>query len=208
MYVPRPFVMTPGEVSEHLTSMQAGHLVTATPSGLFSTFIPLVYDAGRGRHGALLGHVSRPNDQWRQKVIGEALVIAEGANGYISPSWYASTTEHGRVVPTWDYVVLHVHGALTVHDDVAFVRDVVNRLTERFEASSARPWHVTDAPSDYIERQLQAIVGIELAITRVEGSAKLSQNRPSADVDGLIGGLREGDEAALADEVERHRRTG
>src|SRR5579863_9347878 len=110
MYVPRPFVPSEAEVRELLTSMRAGHLVTATADGILATFIPVVFDADRGSAGSLLGHVARPNDQWRTPALGEALVIAEGANGYISPSWYPAKSEHGRVVPTWDYVVVHVRG--------------------------------------------------------------------------------------------------
>jgi len=204
VYVPRPFALDQDETHALLGSLRAGHLVTATRQGLLATLVPFIHDVAAGEHGALLGHVARANPQWEQPVAGEALVIAQGPDGYISPSWYAATREHGRVVPTWDYVVLHVHGTLRFHDDVSFVRDVVERLTERFESPSSAPWSVADAPGEYIERQLRAIVGFELTVTRVEASAKLSQNR-AADIDGVTQGLRRRGDAALADEVERHR---
>lgn len=204
MYVPRPFAPDPGEIRALLGSLRAGHLVTSTQEGLLATFMPFIYEPEVGEHGALLGHVARPNLQWQRAALGEAVVIVQGPDGYISPSWYVSKREHARVVPTWDYVVLQVFGELRIHDDVQFVRNVVERLTERFESGSAEPWQVSDAPADYIERQLRAIVGIELIVTRVEASAKLSQNRP-ADIDGVIEGLRERGDVSLADEVEKHR---
>jgi transcriptional regulator len=160
---------------------------------------------GAPHWGALHGHLARNNDQWRAGSAGEALVIVRGPNAYISPGWYASKVEHGRVVPTWNYVTAHVYGELVVHDDPVWTEDLVRRLTAKHEAYRERPWSVDDAPRPFIEGQLRAIVGVELLITRVEAKAKLSQNRPAADVDGVIAGLRDRGDAASADAAEQAR---
>ena len=117
------------------------------------------------------------------------LVIVRGPDAYVSPSWYASKAEHGRVVPTWDYVLAHVHGELVLHEDADWLADHVARLTEAHETGRAEPWAVTDAPARFVAGQLRAIVGVEVRITRVEAKWKLSQNRPPADVDGVVAGL-------------------
>ena len=189
MYVPAHFAMRDSEVRELLTHHGAADLVTATTSGLTATLLPFVYDPTVGEQGALLGHLARNNDQWRQQVIGEALVIVRGPDAYVSPSWYASKAEHGRVVPTWNYVTAHVYGRLVVHDDPDWVDALVRRLTDRHEAGNPRPWSVDDAPTSFVAGQLRAIVGVELVISRVDAKAKLSQNRPAADIDGVITGL-------------------
>ena len=132
-------------------------------------------------------------------------MIVRGPDAYISPAWYASKAEHGRVVPTWNYVTAHVYGRLVVHDDTAWTEDLVRRLTAKHEAGRARPWSVDDAPPEFIAGQLRAIVGVELLITRIEAKAKLSQNRPAADVEGVIDGLRARGDARSADAVERAR---
>ena len=156
-----------------------------------------------GQHGALHGHLARNNAQWKRESLGEALVIVRGPDAYISPGWYASKAEHGRVVPTWNYVTAHVYGRLVVHDDPVWTENLVRRLTAKHEARRDHPWSVDDAPRHFIEGQLRAIVGIELEITRIEAKAKLSQNRPDADVEGVIAGLRERGDEASADAVER-----
>ena len=181
----------------------AADLVTSTPQGLVATLLPFIYDEGAG---ALLGHVARNNDQWKQPVTGEALVIVRGPDGYVSPSWYATKREHGRVVPTWNYVTVHVYGSLVVHDDPAWVADLVGRLTHKHESSRDEPWAVTDAPAAFIEGQLRAIVGLELQITRIEAKAKLSQNRSPADIDGVVQGLVASGDADLAAATTRSRR--
>ena len=189
MYIPKHFAVDPQQSRALLADLAAGDLITATDDGLTATFLPLHFDAERGPHGSLLGHVARTNDQWRSIPAGEALVIGHGPNAYVSPSWYATKAEHGRVVPTWNYVTVHVHGELRVHDDVAWVGDLVRRLTDRHERGRVHPWAVADAPAEYIEGQLRAIVGVEVVISRVEVKAKVSQNRPAADIDGVIAGL-------------------
>ena len=195
MYVPGHFAMDDAAVQELLLRHGAGDLVTATSDGLLATMLPFIYDAGIGEHGALLGHFARNNDHWRQPAIGEALVILRGPDAYVTPDWYGSKAEHGRVVPTWNYVTAHVYGELVVHDDVRWLEVLVRRLTEKHEADQPRPWSPDDAPPTFVAGQLRAIVGVELRITRIEAKAKLSQNRPAADVDGVIAGtLARGDD--------------
>ncbi|HLK01934.1 MAG TPA: FMN-binding negative transcriptional regulator [Streptosporangiaceae bacterium] len=187
MYIPAHFAADPADVTELLRNLGAADLVTSTEDGMVATMLPLLYVPDSGEHGALFGHVARNNDQWRRPAIGEALAIVRGPDAYISPSWYAAKAEHGRVVPTWNYITAHVYGRLLVHDDVRWLEDLVRRLTEKHEGPAG--WRVDDAPRAYFEGQLKAIVGLELAITRVEAKAKLSQNRPAADIDGVIAGL-------------------
>jgi transcriptional regulator len=205
MYIPAHFAADEALVGELLHHHGAADLVTLTAEGLVATMLPFIYVPGAGDHGALHGHLARNNPQWKLAAQGESLVIVRGPDAYISPSWYASKAEHGRVVPTWNYVTAHVYGRLIVHDDAAWTEDLVRRLTARHEAGSAHPWSVDDAPPEYIAGQLRAIVGVELLITRIEAKAKLSQNRPAADVEGVIDGLRARGDARSADAVERAR---
>jgi transcriptional regulator len=201
MYVPQHFAMPDHQLQELLVHAGAGDLVTATPDGLLVTLVPFVFDPSVGQSGALLGHLARNNEQWRQPVTGEALVILRGPDTYVSPSWYASKAEHGRVVPTWNYVTAHVYGDLVVHDDPGWVRDLVGRLTRKHEAGRDEQWAVTDAPAPFIAGQLRAIVGVELRITRIEAKAKLSQNRSTADIDGVVRGTGADGEPAMAQAV-------
>ena len=215
MYVPAHFAPDAALVDELLRNHGAADLVTVTAEGPMATMLPFIYvppaDAkaggarSAGQHGALHGHLARNNAQWKHDALGEALVIVRGPDAYISPGWYASKAEHGRVVPTWNYVTAHVYGRLVVHDDPVWTEDLVRRLTAKHEAYRDHPWSVDDAPRNFIEGQLRAIVGIELEITRIEAKAKLSQNRPPADVDGVIAGLRARGDEEMADEVERAR---
>jgi transcriptional regulator len=191
MYVPAAFALDDDAVRDLLASHGAADLVTHTSQGLLATMLPFVFDPDAGEHGALLGHVARNNPQWQAEVLGEALVIVHGPDAYVSPSWYASKAEHGRVVPTWNYVTAHVYGRLVVHDDPAWVEALVRRLTDEHEAVLPHPWSVDDAPPRYVAGQLRAIVGVELQVTRIEAKAKLSQNRSAADVDGVVAGLAE-----------------
>jgi len=133
--------------------------------------------------------VARNNRQWKVPPISEAMVIIRGPDAYISPAWYATKREHGRVVPTWNYITAHVHGRLIVHDDPAWVEANVRALSERHEAQRGEPWSVDDAPPAYIAGQLRAIVGVEIVISRIEAKFKLGQNRSIEDVDGAIAGL-------------------
>lgn len=205
MHVPAHFTADDAVIAELLEGRGAADLVTLTAHGLVATLLPFICVPGTGARGALHGHVARNNPQWNLPATGDALVIAHGPDAYISPSWYPSKTEHGRVVPTWNYVTAHVYGRLIVHDDPAWVEDLVRRLTAKHEAGRAHPWSMDDAPSEFIAGQLRAIVGIELLISRIEAKAKLSQNRPPADIDGVISGLRSRGDDRSADAVTRAR---
>ncbi|MGY2746559.1 FMN-binding negative transcriptional regulator [Arthrobacter sp. UYCu723] len=206
MYTPAHFAAGPDAIHDLLTRPAAANLVTMTLQGLLATLLPFVYDSSVGEHGALHGHLARNNAQWSEPAIGESLVIIQGADAYISPSWYASKAEHGRVVPTWNYSTAHVYGQLVIHDDPAWLGNHVRRLTDLNEANSDRPWTVDDAPERYISGQLRAIVGVELLITRIEAKTKLSQNRTGTDIDGVVAGLTAQGLAESAADVERARR--
>jgi transcriptional regulator len=199
VYVPKHFAApSDAAVAELLARHGAADLITATEDGLLATLLPFIYDPDRGERGVLLGHVARNNDQWRRPAIGPALVIVRGPDAYVSPTWYASKAEHGRVVPTWNYVTAHVYGDLIVHDDVDWLSALVRRLTEKHESGMTPQWSVDDAPEPYIAGQLRAIVGLELAITRVEAKWKLSQNRSAADAEGVVTALQAGTPAEQA----------
>ena len=200
VYTPRPFAVDDATARSLLAEVEVAQLVTATDSGPLATLMPWVVDLDSD---VVVGHVARANPQWSTSWHGTALVLATGPNGYVSPSWYASKAEHGRVVPTWDYVSLQVHGELVVHDDADWVADVVRRLTDRHEQRRTEPWRVDDAPTDYLEQQLRGIVGIEVRVERIEVSVKMSQNRTDADRDGVIAGLEADGRADLADLVRR-----
>jgi transcriptional regulator len=207
MYIPAHFAAAPADVDELLARHGAADLITATEDGLLATMLPFLYDKDAG---ALHGHLARNNDQWRLPASGESLVIVRGPDAYVSPSWYAAKAEHGRVVPTWNYVTAHVYGQLVVHDDPGWVEDVVRRLTVKHETAMARDlgdaaglWSVDDAPRAYVEGQLRAIVGVELRITRIQAKAKLSQNRPEADIAGVVAGLAARGDTRSADAVAR-----
>ena len=189
MYTPAHFAVDDEASGRFLTEVVAGDLVTMTDSGLGATFLPLLHDPAGGALGSLIGHVARSNEQWRKAPRGEVLVIARGPDAYISPTWYASKAEHGRVVPTWNYVSAHVYGELVVHDDVVWLDALVRRLTDRHESGRAHPWSVDDAPQRFYAGQLRAIVGLELRVSRVEVKVKMSQNRPDPDIDGVVAGL-------------------
>jgi transcriptional regulator len=201
MYVPKHFAADESVVRDLLVGHGAGDLITSTPDGLLATLLPFVYDPSVGEQGALLGHVARNNPQWKTPVLGEALAIITGPDAYISPSAYASKREHGRVVPTWNYVIAHVYGELVIHDDPAWLDGLVRRLTDKHEAGFAEQWSVDDAPAAYVSGQLRAIVGVELVISRIEAKAKLSQNRSGADIDAVADSLEARGEVASAQAV-------
>jgi len=186
VYIPRPFQAADETARALIAEIPVGQLVTATESGPLATMVPWVADL---EQGVLVGHLARPNRQWQTPWIGQALVLFEGPHGYVSPTWYATKAESGAVVPTWDYVVVQAYGDLTVHDDVAWVSEVVRRLTDRHERPRPHPWSVDDAPADYLSGQLRGIVGIEVRIDRIEASVKMSQNKSPADVAGVIAGF-------------------
>jgi len=170
-------------------------LVTATAEGLVATPLPLMIEPAEGEHGTLYGHVARANPQWRLAPIGAAMAVFMGPDAYVTPSWYASKREHGKVVPTWNYVAVHAYGPAEFFEDADRLLDVVTRLTRHHEAQRAEAWAVSDAPAPFIASQLKGIVGVRLPITRLEGKRKLSQNRSEADRAGVAAGLGESDDA-------------
>jgi transcriptional regulator len=175
------------EIRRLVLSVGSAQLITVGEDGYpAATLLPLLWDGER-----LVFHMARANPHWRSISPGApALAVVTAAEAYVSPAWYASKTEHGRVVPTWNYSAVHFTGRATVHDDPAWLLDAVTRLTDRHEQDRAEPWEVGDAPETYVEKQLRAIVGIDFAVEQVEGKAKLSQNRDDADVAGVVAGLR------------------
>jgi len=200
VYLPKHFTArAQAAVEAFVDDAGAADLVTFDGTKPVASLIPIIWDrpagaqdgAGEGGHGRLLGHVALANPQWRSAGPETvALAIVHGPQAYISPSWYPSTARHGKVVPTWNYVSVHITGRLTIHRDPEWLRDVVSRLTSRHEAGRPSPWRVSDAPGDFIDGQLRAIVGVEVAIAAVEAKEKLSQNRDAADRAGALEGLR------------------
>jgi transcriptional regulator len=186
LYVPRFNAIDPDDVRPFVHAVGTAQLVTVGEDGTpDATFLPVLWEGDR-----LVGHLARANAHWRRIVDGSpALAIVTGEDTYVSPSWYATKAEHGKVVPTWNYSVVHLRGAVTVHDDPAWVRGLVTRLTDRHEQPRPEPWAVTDAPADYVDKNLRPIVGVELVVGSVEAKAKLSQNRSDEDRAGVATGL-------------------
>ena len=206
MYLPKHFEETRIDILHGLIHAHPlGALVTLTSRGLDANHIPFEVDSAPSPLGTLRGHVARANPMWREFSRDvDALVIFQGPGTYVSPAWYPTKQQTAKVVPTWNYAVVHAHGALTAIEDRAWLRAFVTALTDRHEASRPQPWRVTDAPADYIETMLGAIVGLELRITRLVGKWKMSQNRPAQDRAGVVDALRRaGGEAerAVADLV-------
>ena len=199
MYLPKHFEETRIDVLHALIRAHPlGALVAMTRNGLDANHIPLEVDPDPAPFGTLRGHVARANPFWRDGET-EALAIFQGPETYVSPAWYATKQETGKVVPTWNYAVVHAHGRIRFIDDRPWLRAFVEKLTNRHEASRPEPWKVTDAPADYIETQLGAIIGLEMPIARLVGKWKVSQNRPAQDRAGAVEGLaREGGEAGAA----------
>jgi transcriptional regulator len=191
MYTPSNFAINDlNELHQHILGTRLGVLVTHGEQGLQASHLPLLLNTDHGPNGTLYGHLARANPQWRELQNGaEALVIFAGADAYVSPGFYPSKAEHGKVVPTWNYVAVHAYGMAEVFTDADRLRDLVSALTERHEAGRAQPWKVADAPADYIDGMLKAIVGFALPIQRLEGKRKLSQNRSAADIAGVRKGL-------------------
>lgn len=202
MYLPKHFEEPRVELLHALIrSHPFGTLVTRGAEGLAADHIPFIVDPDPAPFGTLRAHVARGNPAWRAlQQEPEALAIFQGPHGYISPSYYGSTREHGRVVPTWNYFAVHASGPVRVIEDAAWLRRLVGELTLRHEAGRDPAWQVTDAPEEFVQSMLAAIVGLEMPIARLTGKRKASQNRNEADRRGVLEGLRrEGreDEAAL-----------
>jgi transcriptional regulator len=172
-----------------MRSHRLATLVTVHDGVPEANHLPLLIDPEPSPKGTLRGHVARANPLWRQSGGREVLVIFQGPQAYVTPSWYPSKRETGQVVPTWNYAVVHAWGPLVVHDDREWLRGLVTRLTDQQEAGLRQPWRVDDAPADYLDRMLGAIVGIEIPVNHLVGKWKVSQNRSAADRSGVADGL-------------------
>ncbi|ACC74914.1 FMN-binding negative transcriptional regulator [Paraburkholderia phymatum] len=192
MYLPSQFNEDNREVLHaHIAQHPFGMLVTHGKSGLDANHIPFELAVEGESLGVLRAHVARANPVWQDVANGdEVLAVFRAGDAYISPNWYPSKHEAHRQVPTWNYIVVHAYGRITVRDDERYVRGVVGRLTRKHEASQAQPWKMADAPKDYIDTLIQTIVGLEIEITRLVGKSKLSQNKEARDIRGAGEALR------------------
>jgi transcriptional regulator len=196
MYVPHFNRMDGSDVPDFLRAVATAELVTAGADGYpEATLLPFVLDGDR-----LLMHMARANPHWRAiEPDTPALAVVAGAAAYVSPSWYATKREHGRVVPTWNYSAVHLYGRVTPHHDPEWLLGLVERLTDLHETGRPDRWRVHDAPAPYVDQQLRAIVGLEMVVERIDAKAKLSQNRSDEDRAGVIAGLeRAGDPSSVA----------
>jgi transcriptional regulator len=201
MYLPKQFEETNLTILHGLIrSHPFATLVTYGETGLEVNHLPFLLDPGRGEYGTLRGHVARANPVWQQLAgTSESIAVFQGPECYISPGWYPSKQEHGKVVPTWNYAVVHAYGVARAIEDGAWLLELVGELTDTHEAPRAQPWKVTDAPAEFIDKLIESIVGIEIPITKINGKWKVSQNRPPADRQGVIAGLEaRPDEASQA----------
>lgn len=205
MYVPSHFAESRVEVLQE--ALQAGGLVTLVTSGangLDASHVPIVLDREPRPLGRLLGHLARANPQWSTTPDGAAaLAVYLGPNAYVTPSWYPSKVETGRVVPTWNYLAIHAHGTVRFFHERERLLELVGRLTDQNEQVRPHPWKVSDAPEDYVNRLLLGIVGVELTVTRIEGKWKVSQNGSDADRRGVAQGLRDEGNGVMARLVDR-----
>ncbi|BCF91303.1 MULTISPECIES: FMN-binding negative transcriptional regulator [Paraburkholderia] len=201
MYVPAHFAETRKDVLHaRIVEHPFGTLITHGSSGLDANHIPFELAAEDGELGVLRAHVARANPVWQEVANGdEVLVVFHAGDAYISPNWYPSKHELHKQVPTWNYMVVHAHGRITILDDERYVRGVVGRLTRTHEASEPKPWKMGDAPKDYVDTMVKAIVGIQIEVTRLVGKSKLSQNKEARDIQGAAEALRSSGESQLAD---------
>jgi transcriptional regulator len=192
MYIPAHFAAHDmAQIASFVDQAGSADLVTFDGTRLVSTLLPVIWEQNGEGNGRLIGHIALTNPQWQDTVRDvPALAIFHGPDAYISPSWYQSTREHGRTVPTWNYRAVHMSGPVTFHRDDDWLRDVVTRLTERYEAERPGRWRIEDAPEKFIAGQLRAIVGVEMAVQQIEAKDKLSQNRTPQDRAGVIAALR------------------
>ena len=201
MYVPKHFdVPDPESVHDIIERHPFGTLFTNGKSGLDANHIPFHLNRAQGQLGALHAHVARANPVWQDIANGdEVLAVFRAGDAYISPNWYPSKQKFRKQVPTWNYLVVHAYGRVTIHDDERYVRGMVGRLTRTHEAAQAQPWKMSDSPRDYIDMLLKAIVGIEIDITRLVGKSKLSQNKEAGDILGAGHALEERGSDAIGD---------
>ncbi|CDX18762.1 FMN-binding negative transcriptional regulator [Mesorhizobium sp. ORS 3324] len=194
MYIPPAFRDDDKEsLRATIRAARLATLVTATAEGLLATPLPLLLDESEGEHGTLYGHVAKANPHWGAPPLGDGLAIFMGPDAYVTPAWYQTKRETGKVVPTWNYVAVHAHGAVEFFEDADRLLEIVTRLTNLHEGGRASPWSVSDAPPDFIRAQLKGIVGLRMPIARLEGKRKMSQNRNAADRAGVVSGLSASD---------------
>lgn len=193
VYIPKHFEQTDLKAMHALiTSHPFATLVTIGAEGLCANHLPVELCPEPQPYGTLIGHVARANPVWREFANGhEAMLIFQSSDTYITPSWYPSKAETGKVVPTWNYAVVHAHGPLRAITDPQWLKAHVERLTNQHEAAFAQPWALADAPGDFVEKLIGGIIGVEMTISRLVGKWKTSQNRPEADQRGVVDGLRE-----------------
>jgi len=191
MYIPQQFAEHRLPVlHEAIAGAGLANLITTGADGILASPVPLMLDPEAGPYGTLIGHLARGNPQWRSTdTAAEALAIFMGPDAYVSPSYYQTKRETGKVVPTWNYVTIHAYGTITFSEDTEELLRIVTRLTARHEAKRAAPWAVSDAPPAFTQSQLKGIVSLRLTITRLQGKWKMSQNRNAADKDGVVRGL-------------------
>ena len=201
MYLPPHFAATdPASLHRLMRAYPLGALVTQGELGLDANHLPFEFDADEGVHGILRAHVARNNPLWQEVKEGDVvLVIFKAVDGYVSPSGYPSKQAHHQQVPTWNYAVVQAHGRIRVRDDARFVRRLLASLTRTHEAAEPAPWKMADAPRDYLEARVQAVVGIEIEIDQLVGKFKLSQNKEAADRQGTIDALQAKGQTALAE---------
>jgi transcriptional regulator len=199
MYIPPHFKLAElGAIQAAIRASRLASLVTTTSEGLIATPLPLILDESEGEYGTLYGHVAKPNPQWKTPAIGEAMAIFMGPDAYVTPSWYVTKQETGKVVPTWNYIAVHAYGPVEFFEDADRLLAVVTKLTNLHEGKREEAWKVSDAPSDFIAAQLRGIVGFRMPITRLDAKSKMSQNRRADDRAGVVAGL-----AASADPIDR-----
>jgi transcriptional regulator len=200
MYQPPHFREDRIEIQRNLIrSHPLGLLVTAGPGGLMANPVPLLIYGEGAERGVLRAHLARANPQWQElKAVAECLVVFQGPQEYVTPSWYATKRETGKVVPTWNYATVHAWGRPRVVEDAGWLRRQLDDLTRLKEGVRLAPWHVDDAPPEFVVAQMKGIVGVEIPIDRIEGKWKVSQNRPEADRAGVLAGLRAESAEAMA----------
>ena len=175
---------------QHMLETRLAVLVSHGEQGLLATHLPVLVDTAEGEFGTVYAHLARANRQWQDlEQGGEALLVFPGADAYVSPSYYPSKADNPKVVPTWNYLAVHAYGPADVIHEAEPLLAIVSRLTDRHEQGRSEPWKVTDAPADYLDGMLRAIVGIRLPIARLQGARKLSQNRSEQDIAGVREGL-------------------
>lgn len=198
MYIPKHFQDSDQQsLFNTIQQIQTANLITQHPTGLTATFLPLYLEEAEGQQGILYGHIAKANSQWQQTFNNtEALAIFTGPDAYITPSWYPSKKIHHKEVPTWNYIAVHVYGTIEFIEDTNTLLNIVTKLTNANEKNRQQPWQITDAPQDYIQAMLKAIIGVKITISKIEGKRKLSQNKTPENQQGVIQGLTSSDKAS------------